>query len=158
MIGVIAIAFLIFFAWVIFRQQLLLGGDAFFYSYPLRSVAWASIRNGELPLWTPHILSGYPLLSMAQLALGYPLTWTYLVLPGYIAEHLYVLAPFLLAPSFTYAYARSLGRSPFASLLAALSFGYGGAMIGLVGVVGLVANSFMWLPLVLIAIDRSRTK
>src|SRR5580765_5976041 len=114
MIGVIALAFLIFFVWVIFRQQLLLGGDAYFYSYPLRSAAWSSIQNGELPLWTPEILSGYPLLSMAQLALGYPLTWTYLFLPGYIAEQLYVFAPFLLAPSFTYAYARSLDRSPVA--------------------------------------------
>ena len=158
MFGVIVLSFLIFFAWVILQRRLLLGGDCFFYSYPLRSVAWASIRNGELPLWTPDILSGYPLLSMIQLGLGYPLTWSYLFLPGYVAEQLYVFAPFLLAPSFTYAYARSLGRSPVASLLAGLSFGYGGAMTGLLGVIGFVGNSFMWLPLMLIAIDRSRTK
>jgi hypothetical protein len=158
MLGVIALSFLIFFAWVIFQRRLLLGGDSFFYSYPLRSVAWASIRNGELPLWTPAILSGYPLLSMTQLGLGYPLTWFYLFLPGYIAEQLYIFAPFILAPSFTYAYARSLGLSPVASLLAGLSFGYGGAMTGLLGVIGIVGNSFMWLPLMLIAIDRSRTK
>ena len=158
MLGVIVLSFLIFFAWVIFQRKLLLGGDCFFYSYPLRSVAWASIRNGELPLWTPDILSGYPLLSMTQLGLGYPLTWSYLFLPGYVAEQLYVFAPFLLAPSFTYAYARSLGRSPVASVLAGLSFGYGGAMTGLLGVIGVVGNSFMWLPLILIAIDRSRTK
>lgn len=158
MIGVIVLAFLIFFGWVIFRQRLFLGGDAFFYSYPLRSVAWATIRSGELPLWTPYLLSGYPLLSMAQLALGYPLTWSYLFLPGYLAEQLYVFAPFLLAPAFTYAYVRSLGRTPLASLLAGLSFGYGGAMTGLLGVVGLFGNSFMWLPLLLMAIDRSRTK
>src|SRR5262245_62282469 len=111
MIGVIAIAFLIFFAWVIFRQQLLLGGDAFFYSYPLHSVAWASIRNGVLPLWTPHILSGYPLLSMAQLGIGYPLTWGYLFLPGHLAEEIYVLAPYLLAPAFIYAYLRVINCS-----------------------------------------------
>ena len=158
MIGVIVFSFLIFFAWVIFRGQVLLGGDAFFYSYPLRSLAWASLRSRELPLWTPDVFSGYPLLSMAQLSLGYPLTWTYLFLPGYIAEQLYVFAPFLLAPCFTYAYARSLGRGPIASLLAGLSFGFGGAMTGLLGVIGLVGNSFMWLPLVLIQIDRVRTK
>src|SRR5262245_31453502 len=158
MIGVIVCTFIIFFGWLIFQRRFLLGGDAFSYSYPLRSLAWSSIRNGELPLWTLAILSGYPLLSMTQLGLGYPLTWSYLFLPGYIAEQLYVFAPFLLAPCFTYAYARSLGRSPLASLLAGLSFGYGGAMTGLLGVIGLVGNSFMWLPLILIAIDRSRTK
>jgi hypothetical protein len=158
MLGVIVLAFLIFFAWLILQRRFLLGGDCFSYSYPLRSIAWSNIRHGELPLWTPDVLSGYPLLSMTQLGLGYPLTWSYLFLPGYIAEQLYVFAPFLLAPMFTYAYARSLGRSPLASLLAGLSFGYGGAMTGLLGVIGLVGNSFMWLPLVLIAIDRSRTK
>ncbi|PWT89452.1 MAG: hypothetical protein C5B55_11370 [Blastocatellia bacterium] len=157
-IGVIVIAFLIFFSWTIFRGRLLLGGDAYFYSYPLRSIAWSSISHGELPLWTPYIVSGYPMLSMAQLALGYPLTWFYLILPGYIAEQLYVFAPFVLAPAFTYAYARSIGRSKLASLLAGLSFGYGGAMTNLLGVVGLVGNGFMWLPLLLVTIDRVRTK
>jgi hypothetical protein len=52
--------------------------DAFAYSYPLRTVAWNELRHGRLPLWTPLIMSGYPLLSMAQLALGYPLTWGYI--------------------------------------------------------------------------------
>ncbi len=135
-----------------------LAGDAFFYSYPLRTVAWDMIRHGQLPLWTPYVLSGYPLLSMAQLGLGYPLTWSYLFLPGNVAEQVYVLAPFLLAPVLTYLYLRQLQRTPLAALLGALTYGYGGMMASPLANNGLMPNAVMWLPLLLIAIERARTR
>ncbi len=155
---IIGLFFTFFFGWILFGGQWLLGGDAFCYSYPLRTVAWDMLRHGQLPLWTPYVLSGYPLLSMAQVAIGYPLTWGYLFLPGQWAEQLYVLAPFLLAPAFTYAYARELGRSRAAALLAGLSFGYGGMTTNLLGIIGMPNNSLIWLPLLLIAIERTRTR
>jgi hypothetical protein len=147
--------FAVFFGRFLFGDEFIVGGDAFAYSYPLRSVGWEMMRAGQLPLWTPLVLSGYPLLSMSQLAFAYPLTWGYLFLDAPHAEQLYVLAPFLLAPIFTYAYAREAGRSRAAALLAGLSFGYGGAMTGLLGVVGFFTNAMMWLPLMLVAIDRA---
>src|SRR5215475_12163943 len=71
--------FAAFFA-VFFHKGLITGtfyalGDPFVELHPLRRLAWDMIRQGSLPLWTPHIFSGYPLLSMAQNGLGYPLTW-----------------------------------------------------------------------------------
>jgi hypothetical protein len=149
--------FALFFGWILFGDKYVVGGDAFAYSYPLRNAAWEMIRAGQLPLWTPYVLSGYPLLSMAQLGLGYPLTWGYLFLDAPRAEQFYILAPFLLAPAFTYAYVRELGRSRLAALLAGLSFAYGGAMTGLLGIIGFPNNALMWLPLMLIAIERART-
>lgn len=132
--------------------------DAFAYSYPLRTVAWNELRHGRLPLWTPLIMSGYPMLSMAQLALGYPLTWGYAFLPGYIAEQIYVLAPYVLTPIFVYHFAREIGRSRPAALLAGLAYGYGG--LGITGFPhnGMLTNAMMWLPLMLTAIERARTK
>ncbi|PWT96260.1 MAG: hypothetical protein C5B55_00225, partial [Blastocatellia bacterium] len=156
-LGCILVFFLCTFPQGILGGRFLLSNDAFFYSFPLRTVAWRMIRSGELPLWTPTILSGYPLLSMAQIGLAYPLTWGYLVFTGRTAEQIYVLAPFLLVPLFTYFYLRSLGRSPLASLLGGLSFGYGGMMASPLANNGLMPNAVMWLPLLLIAIERSRT-
>ncbi|HJR09131.1 MAG TPA: YfhO family protein [Pyrinomonadaceae bacterium] len=153
----IACFFVLFFGWILFGDKYVVGGDAFAYSYPLRTVAWEMIRNGQLPLWTPYALSGYPLLSMSQLGLAYPLTWGYLFLDAPRAEQIYVLAPFLLSPMFTYAYARELGRSRTAALLAGLSYAYGGATTGLLGVVGFHTNAMMWLPLILIPVERVRT-
>ncbi|MCA1630739.1 MAG: YfhO family protein [Acidobacteria bacterium] len=152
-----ALFFVCFFSWLFFGGKLLVGGDAFVYNYPLRTAAWDAIRSGSLPLWTPTVFSGYPLLSMSQLALGYPLTWGYALLPGGYAEELFVLAPFLLAPAFTYAYARQIGRSRVAALLAGLSFAYGGVMVSPLTTGGMQTNALMWLPLVLVAAERART-
>ena len=156
-ISIIIAFFTVFFWPAIFSDMCFVSGDALVYSYPMRQAAWEMIRGGALPLWTPHILSGYPLLSMAQLGLGYPLTWSYLFLPGYIAEEVYVLAPYLLAPIFVYAYLRTVNCSRLASLLAGLSFTYGGMMVGGLGQTAMFTNAVMWLPLMLIAIERART-
>ncbi len=156
--SVIIIFFIAFFWRVVFNGQFYLAGDPLSYSFPLRSLAWDMLRQGTLPLWTPNILSGYPLLSMAVIAIGYPLTWTYLFLPNYWAEQIFVLAPYICAPAFTYLYAREVGRSPLASLLAGLSFGYGGLMISPIGSNGMPTNSMMWAPLLLIAVERARTR
>jgi len=148
--------FVCFFGWIIFGGRFIVGGDAFVETHPLRAVFWNALARGELLLWTPHIFSGYPLLSIAQLAVGYPLTWGYLILPSHVAEEIYVLAPFLLAPVFTYAYAREINLSRPASLFAGLSFAYGGMMTIANGVIGLPTNGVMWLPLVLVALERAR--
>jgi hypothetical protein len=157
-LSAIAIFFLVFFAPTLLAGRFLVAGDSFYYSQPLRAAAWEAIRSGSLPLWTPTVLAGYPLLSMSQLSLAYPLTWGYAVLPIRWAEQLYVLPPFLLAPAFTYAYARQIGRGRLAALLAGLAFAYGGMMASKLGVTGLRTNGMMWLPLVLVAIERARAR
>ncbi len=154
----IGLFFVAFFPQGLFGGKYLIVGDAFFYSYPLRTIAWRMLRHGQFPLWTPYIMSGYPLLSMAQIGLAYPLTWGYLFLPGHVAEQIYVLAPFLLAPVFTYAYLRKLARTPLAALMGALTFGYGGMMASPLANNGLMPNAVIWLPLLLIAIERARTR
>ncbi len=156
-LAVIAAFFLFFFWRVMFGGRFFLAGDQLVYTWPLRTVAWEMIRNCQLPLWTPFVFSGYPLLSMAQLGLGYPLTWGYLFLPGHWAEHVVILAPYLLSPIFTYAYLREVGRSRAASLLGGLSFAYGGLMVSGIGLNGMLPNAMMWTPLLLIAIERSRS-
>ena len=156
-LGCVALFFALFFARVFVGGRFIITGDSFYYIYPLRTVAWEMIRSGELPLWSPHILSGFPLLA-TQLALGYPMTWGYLFLPPHWAEQIYVLAPYLLTPAFTYAYAREVGRSRLAALLAGLAFGYGGAMCGAISGSGMLTNSVMWLPLILVGIERARRR
>jgi Bacterial membrane protein YfhO len=157
-ISLIVLFFLVFFWPVLSSGKYFVTSDGFVYSYPLRTVAWASIRSGHIPFWTPLILSGYPLFSMAQIGIGYPLTWGYLFLPGRVAEEIYTLAPYIFFPAFTYAYAREIGRSRLAALLAAFAFGYAGAMISAVAYNGMLTNAIMWLPLMLIALERAARK
>ena len=154
--GCLALFFVLFFPHVLFAGRYIVAGDALYYSYPLRTIAWQMLKNGQWPVWTTQIFSGYPLLSMAQLGLAYPFTWSYLFLHGPWAEQLYLLAPFLLAPIFTYAYLRELNRSRLASMFGALTFGYGGMIASPIAMSGLIPHSCMWLPLLLIALERSR--
>jgi hypothetical protein len=157
-LSIILLFFALFFVRALVAGRFLIVADAYYQSYPLRTVAWQMIRQGVLPVWTPHLLAGYPLLSMGQLSLGYPLTWGYLFLPGRWAEQLYVLAPFFLSPIFTYFYARETGRSRLAALCAGLAYAYGGGMTSKLSVVGFHTNALMWLPLVLIPLERARTR
>ncbi|HVT04751.1 MAG TPA: hypothetical protein VHL58_15415 [Thermoanaerobaculia bacterium] len=160
-VEIIPLVVMIAFFAVVFRKALfggrfLLVGDPLRQLYPLRMVAWEVIRNGALPLWTPYILSGYPMFSMIMLGIGYPVTWGYLFLPGPWAEQIYILAPYFLAPIFTYAFLRELGRSPLASVLGGLVFGYSGFLFSPIGLTGVHANSALWMPLVLLGIARAR--
>ncbi len=157
-LSVVLIFFAVFFHPVVFGGKFFVINDAFVEFYPLRSIAFAELRQGRLPLWTPLLMSGYPLLSMSHIGLAYPLTWGYLFLPGRWAEQVYTITPYLLTPAFIYAYAREIKRSRLAALLAGLSFSYGGLMVSAVSNNGLLPNAVMWLPLMLIAIDRARTQ
>ena len=143
-IFIIAVLFLFFallFKDALFGGRYVLIGDPLKQLYPLRMVAWDMLREGTLPRWSPFILSGYPLLSMVMLGIGYPLTWGYLFLPGYWAEQIYILAPYLLSSLFTYAYLRQVNRSHIASLLGGLVYGYGGFLLSPIGLTGVHANS-----------------
>ena len=61
--------FLIAFFWrALFTGKFFVTSDAFIYSYPLRTLVWQQLRQGHLPLWTPQIMSGYPLLSIRHVA------------------------------------------------------------------------------------------
>jgi hypothetical protein len=150
--------FLALFRHALFGGRFMLVGDPLKQLYPLRMVAWDMIRHGSMPMWTPYVLSGYPLFSMVMLGIGYPLTWGYLFLPGYWAEQLYILAPYALAPLFTYAFLRTIGRSAVASLLGGLVFGYGGFLLSPIGLTGVHNNSALWLPLFLLGVTLAQRR
>jgi hypothetical protein len=156
-LSVVAVTFVAFFGPMTATDRFLILDDSWSWSLPLRDLAWDQIREGRIPGWTRAVLSGYPLLSMAQVGVGYPFTWGYL-LDAVWGEQIYVLAPFLLSPTLMYAYARSIGRSRAASVLAGLSFGYGGAMASSITHNGMLSNGFMWLPLVLACLEHVRTR
>jgi hypothetical protein len=154
-VSVVGLLFVLFFWPATLRGQFLILHDSWVWSYPLRSAAWRQLHEGRLPLWTTGIFSGYPLLSMSQLGLGYPLTWAYFFHGGW-GEQVYVLAPFVLSPIFVYCYAREVRRTRSAALLAGLAYAYGGFNASPISHNGMLSNGFMWLPLMLVAIERSR--
>ena len=66
---------LIFFWKLAFTDMILARGDTYAYFYPYWDVRNAAFRAGELPLWTPDIFMGAPLLANPQLGTFYPPNW-----------------------------------------------------------------------------------
>ncbi|MEO0564216.1 MAG: hypothetical protein AAF125_19080, partial [Chloroflexota bacterium] len=58
-----------------FTDRILGRGDTFVYFYPYWTARDAAFQSGELPLWTPDLFMGAPLLANPQLGTLYPPNW-----------------------------------------------------------------------------------
>ena len=100
--------------------------DVVSFIYPMRTYAVELIKQGNLPLWNPLILSGTPLLANFQSA---PLSITnifYFLTDTLTAWSLQVIFQPILASIFLYLLLREFGRSKLASVSGGLFFAFAG--------------------------------
>ncbi|MCY3946156.1 MAG: YfhO family protein [Anaerolineaceae bacterium] len=139
---------------------LILGrGDAFNYFYPWWTARNAALMAGQLPLWSPDIFMGVPLLANPQAGTFYPLNWPLLPLDAPDGIRLSALLHVFLAIWGTYRLARRrLDILP--ALAAALIFGLGGFVGAHVEQINQL-QGMAWLPWLLLwllrALQGSRT-
>jgi hypothetical protein len=82
------IAFMTVVIALVFRDFLFDGGsliipiDGTHALYPLEHYFAGQLRAGELPLWMPHQMSGFPLIGYPQYGLFYPVHWLFWLWPG----------------------------------------------------------------------------
>ena len=120
-----------------------------------RDFGFSQMRQGNLPLWNPHLFSGMPCLGVFQSALLYPLNWIYLFLPMAKAINISLVAHVFLIGMFMYLWTSSRGLHPAACLTAALAVMFSGANFMHVYAGHLIDICTMaWAPLILLAIDR----
>ncbi len=111
-------------------DRLLVNADVFLAYLPAHLWLAAGLRAGELWLWTPHLLTGFP-LAFTEYGWFYPPTWlALLVAPGprgyWVAVALHAAA----AGIATYGLARSWGRSPIAAGIAGAIYQLSGTVAG----------------------------
>jgi len=112
-----------------------------------------ALRERELPLWNPYILSGQPFLANGQHSALYPLSLVFYVIPLVEAYGLFTVLQLALAAVFMYAYARTIGQSRLGGAVAAVTFALSGFMV--VSVVHpMIIAAASWLPLVLAVVER----
>ena len=121
--------------------------------YPWRQLASDLIREGQLPLWNPYSFAGSPLLANLQSAAFYPLNLLFFSLPFNFAWSSLIFLQPLLGGLFLYAYLGHLKLDKTASLLGAISFSLSGFFIAWLEW-GTVLHVALWLPLILLAIDK----
>lgn len=131
-----------------FQERTLYRGDLTWIHYPLRVFAAEQWRSGQVPLWNPYVLSGFPLLAEGQVGVLYPLNALFLLpMPAYRALTLFVTLHLTLAATFTYILARSLGINRAGATLAGLSFGFGGFLMAQITHPNIMTGG-VWLPLI----------
>jgi hypothetical protein len=137
---------LAFFYKLAFTDLILGRGDTYNYFYPYWDVRNEALAKGKLPLWTPDIFMGAPLLADPQLGTFYPPNWLTVPFDAPNAVRLSVLVHIMWAILGTYLLARNtllLARLP--SLLAGVVFGLGGYVTSHVEQVNQL-QGLAWLP------------
>ena len=122
--------------------------------YPYMAFTQRMFLSGQIPLWNPYNFAGNPHAGEWQSSIYYPLQALLLFLPLPIYWTAYQMAGFFLAGIFTYCYLRNLKLSLFEAVFGAVTFMLSGFMVGWAIGVFVSPQTIVWLPLILLAIDR----
>src|SRR5258705_10636 len=143
-----SLVYLVFFSPVLFSNRLLAPGDGIIYFLP----------NFAAPrvLWETMIWGGFPSVGDTQLMLWYPPALLFSLF-GAVGYQPFLLAAYVLASSFTYAYSLTLTRSRLAAAISGCVYGLGGFLVAHVGHASLV-HSAAWLPLLIWALAMMQRK
>lgn len=125
--------------------------------YPWRELAVSLEKKFQLPLWNPYSFSGTPHLANFQSAVFYPLNILLFVLPYNIGWSILIFLQPLLASLFMYSYLRNLKLEKMASFLGSVVFAFSGFSVAWLEW-GTVLHVALWLPLILLAIDKILSK
>ena len=117
---------LLFFHGLAFSGLILGRGDTYAYFYPYWAVRNAALMQGQLPLWSPDIFMGVPLLANPQLGTFYPPNWPLVPLSPPDGIRLTILLHVYWSLLGAYALARRWQIGSFPALAAAAIFGLGG--------------------------------
>lgn len=117
---------LIFFHKLAFTDLILARGDTFSYFYPYWAARNAAFAQGRLPLWTPDLFMGVPLLANSQLGTFYPLNWLVTLFSPPDGIRLSILFHIYWGLAGAYFLARRVSDQSLSALGAALIFGLGG--------------------------------
>ena len=142
------VIFLFFWRLIILQESFLLG------DYSVQHVPWSrfladSLNSFSLPLWTPFMHSGFPILAEGQIGALYPPNLIlFFLLPYEVAYTYNIILHFVLAGIFMYIYARQIKMGKVGATISVVIFlfgsGYGGCFYGMMSMKVLV-----WFPLIL---------
>jgi hypothetical protein len=132
---VLAVVFLFLLPQAFFFRQTLglltLGDrDAVFWFYPIYKFVAEQLQQGRLPLLSPYMYCGTPVLAEWQAGVFDPLNWIYLVGTTSRTLTLSLQLAFSIALIGMYCYGRALGFNRRAGLVAAVIYGLSGFMVG----------------------------
>ena len=137
--------------WVPNKAQV--ADDAIRQQYPWKLFAASQWKNGEIPLWNPYALSGYPQAANVQTGVFYPLNILFIILDSKVAWTILILLQTVLSFFFMYIFLRSIKLSKDGSLFGSLVFiGMSFELLWLEQMI--IGHTTFWLPLILTSIQK----
>lgn len=125
LLAVLAVGLTAVFWLPLWRGGGFVGGDVYSYYLPQKVFYAQRLQEGEFPLWNNHAGFGYPLVAESQTGVFYPLHLLfYSLLEVNAAYNVNHLLHYALAFVFAALYARSIGLSRPAGVLASLVYAY----------------------------------
>jgi hypothetical protein len=129
--------------------RLIVENDTRVFYYPIFATFGEAWRTGRLSLWSPDLLTGYPLFADGEAGVLYPIhLLSLLLLPVDDAFAWQRPVRLLQGGTFTYAFARSIGANRIGGIVGGLAFGLGGFAVAQAHHVN-IATGATWLPLAL---------
>lgn len=154
-IVVVALA-LVFTYRLAFTDFILARGDTYAYFYPYWLARDSALASGALPLWTPDLFMGAPLLANSQLGTLYPPNWLTIPLDPPQAVIVSIVLHLAWATLGAALLARhALGLAVLPALVAGVLYGFGGHLSAHVEQINQL-HGLAWLPWLFLLFDGAR--
>mgnify|MGYP000918243213 CR=1 FL=1 len=137
---------LLFFWRIVFTGTIMARGDVYTYFYPYWDIRSHYLRSAQIPLWSPDLFMGVPLLANSQLGTFYPPNWLVTPFDTPDAINISLVAHTFWAALGVYLLTRrtlQLDRIP--ALIAALLYAMGGYLSGQVEHINQL-QALSWIP------------
>ena len=152
-VGLVVAGLLTIYSRLIFEGLVLSGYDVQTYFYPYWAYAGASLGDGRLPLWNPHVFMGVPFLANPQSAVLYPPNWPlYLLDPARALSTALMLHVALGAVGMLALTRVGLRLGWPAAATGAATFAFSGFFAGQMEHINQVSVA-AWIPLLILAIE-----
>ncbi|MEM7029662.1 MAG: YfhO family protein [Chloroflexota bacterium] len=124
-------------------QGIALTSDAYLQYLPMEVALSQSLRAGTLPLWTPLLQTGFPLLAAGQPGVIYPIHLVlFFIFPVFVAHNISLILHGAIGVIGVYAWGRTLQLKPQGAFLAAIIFTLTSGLLDNI----YPALPFAWLP------------
>jgi hypothetical protein len=156
MIAVIALAAspFVYYWQATLRQAVFFFGDILLFFYPTHLAYANALRQGQLPLWEPQMLLGFPLFAEGQIGALYPThPLLYGLLPIDLATNYDILLNLAWVAIGMYAFMRTLNLHPASAFLGGATFAFGGFFMPRLQHMSVLATA-AWLPWLLWAFEK----